>query len=82
MNDFRGIVVSHYMHMSNAKSTVISLRENSHALRLASELVTSFACVSPSGETEPVRASHAVLITTSKPKATYVELGFDIGCFW
>ena len=54
---------------------VISLRENSHALRLTSELVTSFACVSPSGETEPVRATHAVLITTSKQKQPMSNLG-------
>ena len=36
LNDYRDFLVSHYMHMSN---TGISLRENSHALRLTSEHV-------------------------------------------
>ena len=35
----RLLLVSHYLDMWNTKSTVISLRENSHALRLTSELV-------------------------------------------
>ena len=38
-NDYRDFLVSHYLDMSNTKSPVISLRENSRALRLTSELV-------------------------------------------
>jgi hypothetical protein len=57
LNDYRDFLVSQYLNMLN---TGISLRENSHTLRLMSELVTSFACISPSGETEPMRATHAV----------------------
>ena len=38
LNDYRDFLVSHYLDMSNTCDTGISLRENSHALRLASEL--------------------------------------------
>ena len=43
-----------------------ALREYSHTLRLASELVTSLACVSPSGECEPDSACGRAELETMK----------------
>ena len=71
-------MVSHYPNMSNICDTGISLRENLLVLRLASELVTSFACVSPSGETEPMRASHAAPFRRIIKRSLTRKFGFRL----
>ena len=59
LNDYRDFLVSHYMHMSD---TGISLRENSHALRLASELADLLSLTNYGTETYPPSSNALVAI--------------------